>query len=113
MRVDWNTKRNSPKPVPAKVEKVEPFEHLAEAQRNLEKFVESQGGKWRGLSLQTLQRMHAGFWHNVYFPAAKKELPAVVIPNDLGGVYFRSITGKFHKNNSPYGYHDSFFTWRR
>ena len=28
-------------------------------------------------------------------------MPAVVIPNDLGGVYFRSITGKFHKNNSP------------
>lgn len=84
-----------------KVEENKPFERLAEAQRNLEKFVESQGGKWRGLSFETLQRMHAGFLHNVYFPAAKKELPAVVIPNDAGGVYFRSITGKFHKNNSP------------
>lgn len=45
--------------------------------------------------------MNAGFLPNVYFPAAKKELPAVVIPNDLGGVYFRSISGKFHKNNQP------------
>ena len=78
-----------------------PFERLAEAQRNLEKFVESQGGKWRGLSIETLQRMNAGFLPDVYFPKAGKKLPAVVIPNDLGGVYFRSITGKFHKNNSP------------
>ena len=91
-------KHNPPKPVP---DKVEPFERLAEAQANLEKFVQSQGGAWRGLSLQTLKRMHAGFLKNIYFPAAKKELPAVVIPNDLCGVYFRSITGKFHKNNTP------------
>lgn len=94
-------KHNSPKPVPAKVEKAEPFGRLAEAQRNLEKFIQSEGGKWRGLSLETLQRMNAGFLPNVYFLAAKKELPAVVIPNDLGGVYFRSTVGKFHKNNQP------------
>lgn len=83
------------------VKKAEPFERLAEAQKNLEKFVKSQGGKWRGLSLETLQHMHAGFLHNIYFPEPKKELPAVVIPNDLNGVYFRAIEGKFHKNNSP------------
>ena len=97
-------KRNLPKPVPAKVEKVEKaelFERLAEAQHKLDKFVESQGGSWRGLSFETLKRMNAGFLPDVYFPAAKKVLPAVVIPNDLGGVYFRSIQGKFHKNNVP------------
>lgn len=68
-------KHNSPKPVPAKVEKAEPFGRLAEAQRNLEKFIQSEGGKWRGLSLETLQRMNAGFLPDVYFPAAKKNCP--------------------------------------
>ena len=82
-------------------EKVEKFDRLEEAQNNLEKFVESQDGKWRGLSFEILKRIKAGFLPNVYFPAAGKELPAVVIPNDLGGVYFRSIEGKFHKNNKP------------
>ncbi len=94
-------RHNPRKPVPAKVEKVEPFERLAEAQSNLEKFVQSQGGAWRSLSFETLKLMHAGFLKNIYFPAAKKKLPAVVILNDLGGVYFRSISGKFHKNNKP------------
>ena len=64
-------------------------------------FIKSQGGFWRGLSLETLQRNNCGFLPNVYFPAAGKELPAVVIPNDLGGVYFRAIEGKFHGNNKP------------
>ena len=81
--------------------KVETFDRLEESQKNLADFVKKQGGKWRGLSLETLQLNNCGFLPNVYFPAAGKELPAVVIPNDLGGVYFRSIQGKFHKNNKP------------
>lgn len=81
--------------------KVETFDRLEESQKNLADFVKKQCGKWRGLSLETLQLNNCGFLPNVYFPAAGKELPAVVIPNDLGGVYFRSIQGKFHKNNKP------------
>ena len=77
------------------------FKRLAEAQKNLPSFVEKQGGKWRGLTLDTLQQLNCGFLTNVYFPEVKKYLPAVVIPNDAGGVYFRSIEGKFHKNNKP------------
>lgn len=77
------------------------FERLDEAKNNLPSFVEKQGGTWRGLSLDTLQRLNCGFLHNVYFPTAEKYLPAVVIPNDLNGVYFRSTVGKFHKNFSP------------
>ena len=84
-----------------KVEKVEPFDRLEEAQKNLADFIKNQGGKWRGLSLETLQHNKCGYLPNVYFPAAGKELPAVVIPNDLGGVYFRAIQGKFHKNSKP------------
>lgn len=76
-------------------------EHLAEAQNNLQNFLDGQGGKWRGLSLQTLKHIKASFLPNVYFPAAEKDLPAVIIPNDLNGLYFRSIQGKFHKNNKP------------
>lgn len=82
-------------------EKVEKFDKLEESQKNLVNFVNSQGGSWRGLSLGTLQHGKCGFLPNVYFPAAEKELPAVVIPNDLGGVYFRAVEGKFHKNNKP------------
>lgn len=77
------------------------FKLLAESQNNLPAFIENCGGNWRGLSLETLQRIHCGFLPNVYFPAARQPLPAVVIPNDLNGVYFRSVTGKFHKNNNP------------
>lgn len=77
------------------------FKLLADSQNNLSAFIEKHGGKWRGLSLKTLQLTHCGFLPNVYFPAARQELPAVVIPNDLNGFYFRSVTGKFHKNNNP------------
>jgi len=90
-------KKNAPS-----AEELEKFKKIVEtAQKNLPAFVTEQGGKWRGLSLETLQQIQAGFLQGVYFPAAKKELPAVVIPNDSNGVYFRSIEGKFHKNNSP------------
>lgn len=84
-----------------KLEKVSDFKDLADAQKALPNFVQSQGGAWRGLTLETLQHARAGFLPAVYFPAAKKKLPAVVIPNDLNGVYFRSVQGKFHKNNKP------------
>lgn len=77
------------------------FKLLVDAQNNLPAFIEKYGGKWRGLSLETLQHSHCGFLPNVYFPAAGQEFPAVVIPNDFNGVYCRSITGKFHKNNNP------------
>ena len=77
------------------------FEQLDTAKKNLPIFIENQGNKWRGLSLETLQILNCGFLSNVYFPATEKELPAIVIPNDAGGVYFRSIQGKFHKNNKP------------
>lgn len=77
------------------------FQLLLESQNNLPAFIEKYGGKWRGLSLKTLQLTHCGFLPNVYFPAARQTLPAVVIPNDSNGFYFRSVTGKFHKNNNP------------
>lgn len=77
------------------------FQLLADSQNNLPAFIENLGGHWRGLSLKTLQRIHCGFLPNVYFPAARHTVPAVVIPNDFNGVYFRSVTGKFHKNNNP------------
>ena len=84
-----------------KIKQPEKFERLDEAQKNLPAFIKKQGGNWRGLSLDTLQRINCGFLPDVYFPEVKKKLPAVVIPNDLNGVYFRSIEGKFHKNNQP------------
>lgn len=74
---------------------------LADSQNNLPDFIEKLGGSWRGLSLETLQRIHCGFLPDVYFPAAHQALPAVIIPNDLNGFYCRSVTGKFHRNNNP------------
>lgn len=77
------------------------FERLAQAQNNLPAFIEKQGGKWRGLTLETLQRINCGFLPAISFNAdngEKIKLPAVVIPNDLGNVYFRATEGKHHKN---------------
>ena len=90
-----------PTSTPKKLQHSTEFTLLADSQNNLPAFIEKHGGKWRGLSLDILQRIHCGFLPNVYFPSARQELPAVVIPNDLHGVYFRSVTGKFHKNNKP------------
>ena len=74
---------------------------LKEAQGNLSKFISARGGQFRAVSLKTWQQMKAGFLPNVYFPDAKKKLPAVVIPNDAGGVFYRAVDGKFYKNSKP------------
>lgn len=49
---------------------VEIFERLAETQNNLASFVKNQGGKWRGLSFETLRHIKADFLDDIYFPAA-------------------------------------------
>ena len=91
------------KPMETKAPKqpVQEFKRLEESQKNLPAFIESQGGKWRGLTLDTLRRINCGFLPYVSFDdenGKKIKLPAVVIPNDLNNIYFRAIEGKHHKN---------------
>ncbi len=88
-------------PITPTKEKIELPEWFSQAKKDLISFVENQGGFWRGVPLEIWQMANCGFLPAVYFPDAQKELPAVVIPNDLNGLYFRSIEGKFHKNNKP------------
>ena len=98
------------KKVPAKknktrsksVQKVAEFSRLAEARKNLKEGVFiGVGDKWRGISHGTLVRLDWGFLPDIYFPDAKKELPAIVIPNDLNGIFARAVEGKFYRNNTP------------
>ena len=83
-----------------KEEKIELPECFSTAKDNFSHFIEQQGDKWRGIPSNIWQKVNCGYAY-IYFPAAKKELPAVVIPNDLNGLYYRSIEGKFHKNSKP------------
>lgn len=78
----------------------EKFTRLTEAQNNLPAFIESQGGFWRGLTLETLKRLNCGFLPDIYFPDAQKKLPAVIIPNDLNNVFCRAVDGGYYRNFS-------------
>ena len=89
------------KPSVKSVQKAAEFTRLAESQNNLRAFVESQGGSWRGLSLELLQRLNWGYLPDIYFPDAKRELPAMIIPNDAGGIFARAVGGKSYRNNTP------------
>ena len=91
------------KPSVKSVQKAAEFPRLAESQNNLRAFVESQGGSWRGLPLELLQRLNWGYLPDIYFTDAKRELPAMIIPNDAGGIFARAaetaakVTGTIHQ----------------
>lgn len=76
---------------------------IADAQKNLPKFLESQEfGEFRGFSLEVLQAAKVGYLPAESFSVyGMKFTDAVVVPNDLRGVYFRAIEGKAHRNTKP------------
>ena len=57
---------------------------------SLEKFLESQGGKWRGLTLKTLSEADCLF-NPEYMVAADEKVPVVIIPYDDKLFYFRRV----------------------
>lgn len=77
------------------------YSRLAESRENISSFVESQGGKWRGLTLDTLKRLNWGFLQNYKHPDNNFIFPAIVIPNDLNGILARHVDGDGKSNISP------------
>lgn len=78
-----------------------PFERLEESRNNLPSFIEKQGGAWRGLSVELMHCLKWGTLPDVYFTDVKKKLPAVIIPNDKGGIFARAVNDKSYRNNTP------------
>lgn len=79
------------------------YSRLNESREKLPAFVEKQGGKWRGLTVETLQRIKAGFLEDYRHPKSKNNysFSAVIIPNDLNGVFARNVKEKGYSNISP------------
>ena len=78
---------------------------IEESQKNLSAFVESQGGKWRGLTLETLLHFFCGYiaeWiHPIHRMAGKNIPPSrrVIIPNNQ--VNYNSIALNEDRPNLP------------
>ena len=74
------------------------------SRRNLENFMENQGGKWRGLSFDLLKKLNWGYLKDFSHPKnPNKKFPAVIIPNDKGGLFARGVNSKDYSNISPTG----------
>ena len=80
-------------------------EFIEEARKHLKDFFGSiEGGKWRGLTLETLQRLNWGYLKEFAHPKTPKKIyPAVIIPNDNGGMFARGSEVKEYANISPTG----------
>lgn len=80
-------------------------EFIEDARQNLKDFFESiEGGKWRGLTLETLKRLNWGYLKEFAHPKTPKKIyPAVIIPNDSGGIFARGTETKEYANVSPTG----------
>ena len=80
-------------------------EFIEEARKNLKNFFGSiEGGKWRGLTLETLRRLSWGYLNDFAHPKTPKKIyPAVIIPNDNGGIFARGTEIKEYANISPTG----------
>ena len=78
---------------------------LEEARKNLKDFFDkSESGKWRGLSYELLKFLNWGYLKNFAHPKTPKKIyPAMIIPNDNGGIFARGTETKEYANISPTG----------
>lgn len=53
---------------------------IANSQNNLQTFIESQGGSWRGLTYETLQHFHCGYLPDWQHSKKTTKSPRVIIP---------------------------------
>ena len=60
---------------------------------SLKKFVESQGGKWRGLTLATLEKAGA-LYHAEYMFAEDNKQAAIILPKSDRHCFVRAVEGK-------------------
>ena len=78
------------------------YPRLAEARNNLSSFVESQGGEWRGLPLALLKQLSWGFLPIFSHPKSPNfTFPAIIVPNDLNGIFARRVNDKGYSNIEP------------
>lgn len=78
------------------------YPRLADARNNLVSFIEKQGGKWRGLPLALLKQLNWGFLHNFSHPKSSNfTFPAIIVPNDLNGIFARRVDDKGYSNIEP------------
>lgn len=87
-------------PTPVKEEKPKAkFDRLDEARANISKIVASGGGEltFRGLRLNLMAELGWGFLpaHHFQNNPQYSAAPAVIIPNDIGGVLARCVEGYF------------------
>lgn len=84
------------------VQKVAEYSRLAEARENLQdgKFI-SIGENWRGLTHGLLYRLEWGYLKDYRHPKNNDIFPAVIIPNDLNGIFAREVGGDRKSNITP------------
>ena len=70
---------------------------------NLKDFLNSQGGTWRGLDFRTLSFLHWKFCPNFKHCNNNFTFPAILIPNDNGGLLARQVDGDAKSNLKPVG----------
>ncbi len=70
---------------------------------HLKDFLDSQGGKWRGLDYSTLHFLNWQFCDDYKHPHNNFSFPAMLIPNDNGGLLARQIDGDAKSNLKPSG----------
>ena len=86
---------------PAEEEPCVPFLRLDEAKDSLPKFFDAHK-TFRGLTQETLQRLGWGFLTDYSHPKSPDlKFPAVIIPNDKGGIFARQINGNKKSNITP------------
>ena len=66
---------------------------ITNANNNLKKFVDAQGGSWRGLSFDTLNKFFCGFNPNCIGMKDEPPLPHVIIPTSFNQ-YLARLVGK-------------------
>jgi replicative DNA helicase len=78
-------------------------DYLNVSSESLREFLNSQGGYYRGLSFYTLNFLKWKFCQDYKHPKNNFVFPAMIIPNDNGGLLARQIDGDAKSNLKPSG----------
>ena len=76
---------------------------LQQSQGNLKEFLDSRGGKYRAIGYDVLNFLNWQYCPNYKHTNNNFTFPAVLIPNDNGGLLARQIDGKTKSNLKPSG----------
>ena len=73
---------------------------ILNANGNLKKFLDSQGGTWRGLTYETLNKFQVGFLSNWFAREGAPSTPRIIIPTSFNH-YLARLLGKLDDFNIP------------